>query len=163
MDILLHLKRSSTCFLTNAVPEKDPPENAPVGIPLVQQINFGSIVQWNSIDHKSINLDLDSLYFKSSESFLKKDSPDQKSGFGFAQRNAKSVLRSKIRFWIRQKEHTPTEIEGTKNTTLKLFLTMWPPNFGRLMYVRTLSNNCSFFRNVNLEIFCSNLPTGCSL
>ena len=44
MDFLLHLKRSSTCFLTNAVPENDPSENAPAGIPLVQQINFGSIV-----------------------------------------------------------------------------------------------------------------------
>ena len=34
------------------------------------------------------------------------DSPDQKSGFGFAERNAKSVLRSKIRSWIHRKEHT---------------------------------------------------------
>ena len=38
--------------------------------------------------------------------FFKKDSPDQKSGFAFAERNAKSVLRSKIRFWIHRKEHT---------------------------------------------------------
>ena len=37
---------------------------------------------------------------------FKKDSPDQKSGFGFAERNAKSVLRSKIRFWIHRKERT---------------------------------------------------------
>ena len=77
MDILLHLKCSSTCFLTNAVPENDPSENATAGIPLVQQINFGSIVN-DSVDHRSVNLDLDSLDFKSSESFLKKDSPDQK-------------------------------------------------------------------------------------
>jgi len=32
---------------------------------------------------------LDSLDFKSNESFLKKDSPDHKSGFGFTERNAK--------------------------------------------------------------------------
>ena len=54
----------------------------------------------------SVNLDLDSSDFKSSESFFKKDSPDQKSGFGFAESNAKSILRSKIRFWIHRKEHT---------------------------------------------------------
>ena len=42
----------------------------------------------------------------SNEYYVKKDSPDQKSGFGFAERNAKSVLRSKIRFWIHRKEHT---------------------------------------------------------
>ena len=52
---------------------------------------------------KSVDLDLDSSDFKSNESL---DSPDQKSGFGFAERNAKSVLRSKIRFWIHRKEHT---------------------------------------------------------
>ena len=51
-------------------------------------------------------MDLDSSDFKSNESFFKKDSPDQKSGFGFAERNAKSVLRSKIRFWIHRKERT---------------------------------------------------------
>ena len=38
------------------------------------------------------NLDLDSLNFKSSESFFKEDSLDQKSRFGFTERNAKSVL-----------------------------------------------------------------------
>ena len=54
----------------------------------------------------SVNLDLDSSDFKSNESFFKKDSPEQKSGFGFAERNAKSVLRSKIRFWVHRKEHT---------------------------------------------------------
>ena len=36
--------------------------------------------------------------FKSNESFFKKDSPDQKSGFRFAERNAKSFLRCRIRF-----------------------------------------------------------------
>ena len=49
---------------------------------------------------------MDSSDFKSNESFFKKDSPDQKSGFGFAERNAKSVFRSQIRFWIHRKEHT---------------------------------------------------------
>ena len=44
--------------------------------------------------------------FKSDESFFKKYSPDQKSGFRFAERNAKSFLRFKIRFWIHRKEHT---------------------------------------------------------
>ena len=39
------------------------------------------------LDHQSVNLDLDSSDFKSNESFFKKDSPDQKSGFGFAERN----------------------------------------------------------------------------
>jgi len=51
-------------------------------------------------------VDLDSSDFKSNESFFRKDSQDQKSGFGFAERNAKSVLRSKIRFWIHGNEHT---------------------------------------------------------
>ena len=51
-------------------------------------------------------MDLDSSDFKSNESFFRKDSLDQKSGFGFVERNAKSVLRSKIRFWIYRKEHT---------------------------------------------------------
>ena len=46
----------------------------------------------DGVDHGSVNLDLDSLDFKSSESVLKKDSPDQKSGFGFSERNAKSVF-----------------------------------------------------------------------
>ena len=54
---------------------------------------------------------MDSLDFKSNKSFFKKDSPDQKSGFGFAERNAKSVLRSKIRFWIPRKEHTHYDFE----------------------------------------------------
>ena len=51
-------------------------------------------------------MDLDSSDFKSSESFFEKHSPDQKSGFGFAERNAKFVLRFGIRFWIHRKEHT---------------------------------------------------------
>ena len=36
------------------------------------------------------------------ESFFKKDSVDQKSGFGFCHKESsvKSVLRSKISFWI---------------------------------------------------------------
>ena len=41
--------------------------------------------------------------FKSNESFFRKDLPDEKSEFGFAERNAKSMLRSKICFWIHQK------------------------------------------------------------
>ena len=46
----------------------------------------------DGVDHESVNLDLDSLDFKSSESVLKKDSPDQRSGFGFSEKNAKSVF-----------------------------------------------------------------------
>ena len=37
------------------------------------------------------------MEFKSKGAFFKKDSPDEESGFGFAERNAKSVLRFKIR------------------------------------------------------------------
>ena len=50
----------------------------------------------NTVDHQSVNLDLDFFWFQ-----IKK-----KSGFGFARRSAKSVLRSTIRFWIHRKEHT---------------------------------------------------------
>ena len=39
----------------------------------------------------SVNLDVDSLDFKSNESFVINDSPDQKSVYGFAERNAKSI------------------------------------------------------------------------
>jgi len=49
---------------------------------------------------------MDSSDFKSNESFFIKDSLDQKSRFGFAERNAKSVLRSKICFSIHRNEHT---------------------------------------------------------
>ena len=40
-----------------------------------------------------------------------------KSEFAFAERNAKSVLRSKIRFWIHPKEHTQMSmtIAGRRN------------------------------------------------
>ena len=58
---------------------------------------------------------MDSSDFKSNESFFKKDSPDQKYGLGFAERNTKSVLRSKIRFWIHRKEHT---LLGVFNKTI---------------------------------------------
>ena len=49
---------------------------------------------------------MDSSDFKSNESFFKKDLPDEKSEIGFVERNTKSVLRSKIHFWIYRKEHT---------------------------------------------------------
>ena len=52
--------------------------------------------------------------------FSKKDSPDQKSEFGFAERNAKSVLRSKIRFWIHRKEHALTELDCRDTAPLKM-------------------------------------------
>ena len=88
-----------TCFLTNAVPENDPSENAPAGIPLVQQINFGPIVNGQ------------------------RRSQIRKSGFGFFGFQIQRILfekgftRSKIRIWIctkereihfniRRKEHT---------------------------------------------------------
>ena len=38
--------------------------------------------------------------------FSKRIHQVKKSGFRFAERNAKSVLRSKIRFWIHRKENT---------------------------------------------------------
>ena len=60
---------------------------------------------WKNM-HFHSKMDLDSSDFKSSESFFEKHSPDQKSGFGFAERHAKSVLRFGIRFWIHRKEHT---------------------------------------------------------
>ena len=40
---------------------------------------FRILCEWKRVDRKSVNLDLDSLDFKSSESSFKKDSPDQKS------------------------------------------------------------------------------------
>ena len=68
---------------------------------------------------------MDSSDFKSNESFFKKDSPDQKSGFRFAERNTKSVLRSKIRFWIHRKEHTLNNLScwcHLTNIFLQLFV-----------------------------------------
>ena len=70
---------------------------------------------------------MDSSDFKSNESFFKKDSSDQKSGFGFAERNAKSVLRSKICFWIHRKEHTLRKLDLIFMTTTHVLVegTTW--------------------------------------
>ena len=48
--------------------------------------------EWNSVDHFSNSLNLDSWDFKSNESFFKKDSPGQKSRLRFAERNAQSLF-----------------------------------------------------------------------
>ena len=51
------------------------------------------------------------LGFQIQQILFKKGFTDQKSAFGWAERNAKSVFRSKICFWIHRKEHTHSVIE----------------------------------------------------
>ena len=80
--------------------------------------NFDTILPWKVVG--TLYLDSSCVTFKYF-AFLSvcdksellghvQDSPDQKFGFGFAERNAKSVLRSKIRFWIHRKEHTVSHV-----------------------------------------------------
>ena len=52
-----------------------------------------------------------------------KDSPDQKSEFGFAERNVKSVLKSKILFWIHRKDYTLRLAQQQHCTCITLFCT----------------------------------------
>ena len=82
--------------------------------------------------------------FKSSESFFKKDSLDQKSGFAFAERIAKSVLGSKIRFWIHRK-NTPKVV-----TRLTLFSQKGRPGLkcshSNFLLYRSWQNSLNFWR-----------------
>ena len=77
--------------------------------------------------------------FKSNESFFKKDSPDQKSGFRYAERNAKSFLRCKIRFWIHRKEQT-LRFELLSRTTV------YSDKWLNLALICQLSTNAPFTR-----------------
>ena len=58
-------------------------EYAPDGNTADSTDSFRINCEWKSADHESVNLDLDYLDFKSSKPFLKKNSPDQNSGFRF--------------------------------------------------------------------------------
>ena len=61
---------------------------------------------------------------------MKKESPDQKSGFGFTERNAKSVLRSKLCFWIRRKEHIQNVLSRATQIARAVVIgcEIWKPN-----------------------------------
>ena len=54
--------------------------------------------------------------------FFFKDSVDQQSRLEFAEWNAKSFLSSKIRFWIRRKEHMHALSISVNRSTSRAFV-----------------------------------------
>ena len=111
MDILLHLKRSSTCLVWQ--------------IPYRRRTHLRMLL----LEYRWFNrLISDPLWMKQHRSQIRKSVFGFfgfqiqrilfESGFGFARRNAKS----KIRFWIRRKEHTLNLAWRNKSYELNFYL-----------------------------------------